>query len=457
MSIKQTQAFDKIEQDDISILHYGGAKGGGKSVFGCIWIFSKCLEFIDMYRIGVRKYPLPLAFVGRKRSVDFSDTTLETWKKFIPQPYYKVRPGDKEIVVQDRVKVIYGGFDDEKNVQKFQSAEYAYAFIDQAEEVSRDDIALLRGTFRLKFRGQEIPWKLLLTSNPAPCWLKDDFITSLIPNSAYIQALPADNPYLPDGYIDSLKEAFKHRPELIDAYVYGSWDAIAGANLVIKPSWVESAVNRDLHVNIGRKVVSCDPARFGDDETVIYVFEDAKIIDQMIYGQRSLMETAGNCVAMLKKHNACHVAIDVTGLGAGVADRLSEMKIKTVQVNFGSKASLEVKEAKYHNRRAEMWWEASEMFANEEVSVPDDMLLRRQLTNVMYKTSSRGRIQLESKADIKDRMGGNSPDRADAFVLGLHGLQFVGVKRHDFQRPQIVEQRSGYGWDNSGSEVTYGN
>ena len=35
-----------------------------------------------------------------------------------------------------------------------------------------------------------------------------------------------------------------------------------------------------------------------------------------------------------------------------------------------------------------------------------------------------GKILIESKADIKKRLG-NSPDRADAYVNGLYGLQFV--------------------------------
>ena len=55
------------------------------------------------------------------------------------------------------------------------------------------------------------------------------------------------------------------------------------------------------------------------------------------------------------------------------------------------------------------------MFADGDVELADiDQKLRGQLCTPTYEFRN-GRILIESKADIKKRLG-NSPDRADAYV-----------------------------------------
>lgn len=401
------------------------------------------------FKLTPRRYPIPIGFMGRKQSTDFNDTTLETWKKFIPEDFYEIRTSDKEIIIHNTVKIQYGGFDSEDTVKKFNSAEYGFGFIDQAEEVSQDDYGTFKGTLRLKIGDTPLRYKTLLTANPAPCWLKDEFITQQSRGNEFIQALPTDNPFLPPDYVDTLTDAFKHRPELLEAYLHGNWDTLGSGKIVIKPIWVQASINRVLKENFKRRVISCDPARFGEDETVIYVFEDGKIIDSMIYGQRDTMQTAGNLVVFKNKYKAEFIAVDSTGVGSGVVDRLRELREPVIDVNFGSKATTEPKQKKFYNRRAQIWWEAGEMFANEEVSIPDDRDLRTQLVNCEYEVSSSGKIKLESKADIKKRMSGRSPDRGDAFVLGLHALQFCKKNANDYKRNvhiDIPDNKNDYGW-----------
>jgi len=38
LTAKQTLAWDALRRGDIKEVLYGGAKGGGKSVFGCMWM-----------------------------------------------------------------------------------------------------------------------------------------------------------------------------------------------------------------------------------------------------------------------------------------------------------------------------------------------------------------------------------------------------------------------------------
>lgn len=178
-SEKQSEAYAYWMQNDIALeLLYGGAKYGGKSFGGCLMIY---LEAVRLAKEFVKKrptYPIPVGFMGRKVGKDFYDTTFESWKKAIPGDCYRLKGQPVEIIIEERVKILTGGLDNRETVNKFNSAELAFYFLDQAEETLKDDISLLRtATFwRLSLGGVKIPGKGLLTANPAQCWLKQEFI-----------------------------------------------------------------------------------------------------------------------------------------------------------------------------------------------------------------------------------------------------------------------------------------
>jgi len=430
LSEKQTEAWDILEQPDVRSLLFGGAKGGGKTILGCLWSYWMAKNIQKNYKVGKRKFPIPVGFMGRKRGVDFSDTTLETWKRFIPSQNYRIREQEKEIILDGGgVKLVYGGFDDQKTIQKFNSAEYGFFFIDQAEEITRDEIATLKATLRLKIDGKVIPPKELLTANPSVCWLKDEYISTSTEGKKFVSALPSDNENLPEGYIQQLMDAFKHRPELIQAYLYGSWDALAGADIVIRDIWVKNAYTRHFLTVQPKKIISVDPARFGDDETVIYYLENTNIKGEQIYGQKDTMETAGRAHILAREKGASLIAVDVIGIGAGIADRLREMGDKVLEIN-----SAERKDVPdiYFNRRAQMWWEAGRQFAGGEIELThQDPVLATQLSTPTYKHKN-GKILIEDKEEIKKRLS-RSPDRADAYIYGLYALNFAVIKKEGIQ------------------------
>ena len=178
-SLKQTEAYDFLSQNKEAIeLLYGGAKFGGKSWFGCAFCYDEALRLIEDYNIPKQEFPIPIGFLGRKIGKDFYATTFETWKKCIPADGYVLKGNPPEIIIANKVKYFTGGLDRQETVNKFNSAEFAVYFIDQAEETDKDDISLLRtATFwRLILNRRTVPGKGLLTANPRQCWLKDEFI-----------------------------------------------------------------------------------------------------------------------------------------------------------------------------------------------------------------------------------------------------------------------------------------
>jgi hypothetical protein len=79
-----------------------------------------------------------------------------------------------------------------------------------------------------------------------------------------------------------------------------------------------------------------------------------------------------------------------------------------------------MKEA-YLNLRAELWFDAKEWLEQRSCKFEAGLQeLSRELVMPRYAFTSSGRIQVESKAEMKKR-GYKSPNYADAFVLTFAG------------------------------------
>lgn len=432
LSKRQTEAWKALADPKVRSLCYGGAKGGGKSWFLCVWAYMRAWALAAHF--GMKALPeVPhVGWIGRKQATDFVGTTLQTWQEIIPTEFYRICGATdrhpRHIRIADRIAFDFGGLDRREDINKFNSAEYAFIGIDQAEETTKDEVSVLRGSLRLKIQGEELDYKELYTANPAQCWLKPYFVDSVHPLRRFVQALPADNPYLPKNYVETLTEAFGHRPELLEGYLHGGWDQVEGAANIIKSSWLRQA--RSL-VNISaeslRHLVVCDPARFGDDESVIYYIQNTRIIEEKIFGKKSLTHCAGECAEMANKHaingQKPVIVVDEDGLGGGVIDPLRDWGFQVIGIHSAAASD---NPDRYYNKRADMWWTAGQRYSQGAIleGVPEgekqhqDDELDRQLTSVEYRWRN-GRILVQDKEEIKKTLG-RSPDRADAKIMGLY-------------------------------------
>jgi hypothetical protein len=442
LSPRQSRAFDILEDPCVRSMLYGGAKGGGKSVFACIYNYHYAGKIIQEFGLKPTPNPIPIAFMGRLRAEDFKKTTFESWKRIIPAPCYRVNKTEKEIIIAETVKIFYGGLDDKKTVNKFNSAEFGMITIDQAEEVTKDEVAVLRASLRLKIAGRELPYKELFTANPAQCWLKSEFIDAKpdeVTNNrrkVFVQALPSDNPHLASGYIQTLTDQFKHRPELLEAYLHGSWDAFAGDDQIIREQWLRAAMARHFHYEHRRRFLVCDVARFGDDETCIMLFNETDVEKCKVFGKKDTMHTANVLHICAVQEGVSAVVGDSNGVGAGVFDRLREMangQYDVIEIN--SAEAPRKKPEVYGNLRAEMWDMVGAMLEMGEVELTyDDQVLVNQLCGPKYYFRN-GKMWCEKKEDIKKRLG-RSPDRADTYVMGLYIRDSIPVSESGREKKQ---------------------
>lgn len=164
-------------------------------------------------------------------------------------------------------------------------------------------------------------------------------------------------------------------------------------------------------------IVGVDVARFGDDQSVIRtrIGRDASMFKPQRFRGLDTMQLASRVVehvGMLR--NAGYrvvVFVDGGGVGGGVVDRLNQLAIEVVEVQFGSKAD---DPRKYANKRAEMWGRMRDWL--EIGSLEKDEELVTDLTGVEYGFTKADQILLESKESMKKRSLA-SPDDADALAL----------------------------------------
>lgn len=180
----------------------------------------------------------------------------------------------------------------------------------------------------------------------------------------------------------------------------------------------ESVMTARKTVNVemyGPKLISVDPARFGDDRTSIIRRQGRVAYGLESYTKKDTMEVTGIVSMIIQKENPDKVFVDVVGLGAGVVDRLNELGYGdiVVPVNSGSKP---FDSKKYINKRAEMWGECRNWLLDEPSCIPDSDSLHSDLCGVKYKFDSNSRLQIEKKEDMKKR-GVRSSDEADALCL----------------------------------------
>lgn len=116
---------------------------------------------------------------------------------------------------------------------------------------------------------------------------------------------------------------------------------------------------------------------------------------------------------------ASAIKIDDTGVGGGVTDQVSEtladqsINCAVCPINFGGEG-----DEHYHNFATVMWANVRDLLKAGELALPNDDDTIAQLTTRRYFITSKGRIAIERKEDMKKR-GLPSPDRAEAVALAF--------------------------------------
>ncbi|EMA6344872.1 DEAD/DEAH box helicase family protein [Bacillus cytotoxicus] len=252
-----------------------------------------------------------------------------------------------------------------------------------------------------------------------------------------------DSPRTSKDNIEMLKRKYNEDSDVYRVRVLGEFPK-AEADAFIPLEYAEQAAATKLSVDRRERILhlGVDVARFGDDETVIAVRIGTVVTELKRYSKQGTTQTAGrvleaarNYMKMYSFIKEVHIKVDADGVGGGVVDRLDEVVyeegldyIKVMPIHNGSSAQ----DISYENMSTELWAGVREILEENfsaymrgepsKVSIPNDEKLVSQLTTRKYRITSKGKIALEKKDDMKKR-GLQSPDRADAIVLAFANVE----------------------------------
>ena len=208
---------------------------------------------------------------------------------------------------------------------------------------------------------------------------------------------------------------------MFQARVLGNFPS-ESTNTIIPLNYLELAYEKEHRDKLKEKGgplrLGVDPARFGNDETVITPRYGGYIPEQEISFKEGTTATAGR-ILQFSSPRPVFIGIDVDGLGGGVYDTLADANIDGIaEIHNNAKALPDATGLTFANLASQLWWRARELFIAGELAIPKDDKLIMQLSTRKYKFTGRG-LTVESKDDWKARYKGKSPDRADSLIYSL--------------------------------------
>lgn len=221
-------------------------------------------------------------------------------------------------------------------------------------------------------------------------------------------------------FLQSLVDTYGEESDIVKVRVRGEFPAASSLQFISSDVASDARV-RPLEGEDKAEplIIGVDVARFGDDSSTIYFRRgrDARSIEPIKLSQVDTMQLSARVLEQHRLHRATVIAVDETGVGAGVVDRLRMMGAPVVGVPFGGKPLGHIRLTsgeKVANRRAEMWAIMREWLDHGCIS--DDDELHDDLIGLEYGFNTKDEILLEKKEHMKER-GLSSPDNADGLAL----------------------------------------
>lgn len=193
---------------------------------------------------------------------------------------------------------------------------------------------------------------------------------------------------------------------------------------VIPLIYVERAIERWLQRNDAQDWgsltrVSADIGR-GGDPTVLARRHDKAIKEFEETNERTVMPVTGRIKGILDANLEADSVIDVIGIGAGVVDRLREFssllsRVLAFNASSHTDAKDQTGELSFVNERAWAWWTVRELLQDDLIDLPPNDQMIGDLTAPKYQLMSGGRIQIEPKEKVRERLG-RSTNYGDSVV-----------------------------------------
>jgi phage terminase large subunit len=223
-------------------------------------------------------------------------------------------------------------------------------------------------------------------------------------------------------WVEDMREQWGVESPLYQVHVLGNFPT-QSENAVIGLGLVEAAKQRYAPDGAAPPdVFGVDVARFGDDDSVIQPLAGLHAYPAVSLRSMDGPTVAGHVMDLVERmaRGPVRVNVDVIGVGASVFDQLNiserakRLNITVNGINVAERATADG----YSKLRDQLWFALRDWF-KEGGQLHPDSHLEGELVAPLYTFDTQGRAKVESKDDMKKRLG-RSPDRADALALAVY-------------------------------------
>lgn len=466
LSAKQTE-FKKKIIDDPQVVEalIGGSAGGAKTM-------SMCIAML----LAIAMYPGIQFALGRKTLQGLIRSTVATLLGKA-HPMFHIGSGDFHYDKKDGIitynngsKITLLALDYEPSDPDFTrlgSAEFDWAFVDEAGEISKQAKDVLRSRLGRGIATQQfdIPPKIILSCNPSTNFLRTEYyqpykelggggfqrwpIGEVVVHGvkkpayrAFLRMGVQDNPFIDKNYYETLKQLpDRERKRLLD----GNWDYSDNDRMLFTGELIEDCTIRTLpEMSMIEKcdyLIGVDVADVGTDSSVISIVQNNILIRQIKINLREagigkdskidVGDFLSEKIIFYAKRlgftekDAKRITVETNGVGASLRDALRRKKW------FVTEYTADIK------TRGKMFYSLHELMVDGKISIyaEGDLNydeLRRQLTAHEYDMEG-DRIKITNKKDLRRQLG-CSPDLADSFAISMFPR---GDAMTPVSRPQI--------------------
>jgi len=369
--------------------------------------------------------------MGRSKLKALKETTLNSFfelatkLKITSQFNYNAQSGiiywnnGSEILLKD----LYA-YPADPNFDSLGSLEITGAFIDECNQITYKAWQIVKSRIRYKIKELGIEPKMLGTCNPAKNWVYSQFYLkdkngTIGNDKKFIQALPKDNPHLPQSYLDSLLSLDDNSKQRL---YFGNWEYDNDPAKLIDYEKIQNIFTNDF-IEGGEKYISADIARYGSDKMVIMVWSGFKVIEVFTLAKSSITETAQAIRDLSHKHSVplTNIIADEDGVGGGVVDILGCKGF----VNNSKPLPEEGQIVQYQNLKTQCYFKLAKMIQDSQIyvncrdgNVVDDMT--KELEQVKRdKIDEDGKLKIIPKEKVKELIG-RSPDYSDCMMMRMY-------------------------------------
>lgn len=282
------------------------------------------------------------------------------------------------------------------------------AWVEEAQTVTQKSLDLLIPTIRADGSELWFSWNPDQPTDPVDVLMR----VNAPADAVVVRANYTDNPWFPAALEEDMRRDRQSDPGKYAHVWLGEYQSQADKQFI---SWdlVKQAQERQFRREGKPVLFGLDVARFGDDRSVLAIRNGDTLVDLMKWERLDTQQLSGMVTEVANSRRPDAIFVDGVGVGGGVVDRLRALNLHVIEVNGGAKAG---NDARYVNKRAEMWGRMKEWLAGRGVISPHDIELAAELTGPFYSFDASNRILLEKKEDMKKR-GLRSPDLADALSM----------------------------------------